>query len=421
MVNLYEILDLDKNADKSDIKKAYRKKAMIYHPDKKTGSEEKFKEITEAYEILSDDKKRNKYDKFGYNSIKEGGGMPNVSPFDIFNSMFSQDSGISEMMGGMSKGMSGFQSFQSNIFDMSDIMGGSMNNPLSDMLNNKHRGKIDKIVKVNVTLDEFYKGVTKLVKVSKKNMCKSCNGLGHDKKDEKICSMCNGNKTIDRRVEIRPNLYQTTSQPCESCNMKGYIIKEDCYCKKCIGKGYTIKESKYNLKINRGNIDGKEIILKNKGDYIPELNKYGNLIIKLNELNHSKYKRINNDLYVEEEISLVDSLCMDNYNLKYLNNEILSLKINEILDPNYIMIVENKGMPLLVEDSKNIIYGNLLIKFKINYPQYLQIDTKNKIKEIFNFKEHKIIDDNKYLMKKYKSIDNMDEYDEDEQVQCRQQ
>ena len=112
---------------------------------------------------------------------------------------------------------------------------------------------------------------------------------------------------------------------------------------------------------------------------------------------------------------------MDNYNLKYLNNEILSLKINEILDPNYIMIVENKGMPLLVEDSTNIIYGNLLIKFKINYPQYLQIDTKNKIKEIFNFKEHKIIDDNKFLMKKYKSIDNMDEYDEDEQVQCRQQ
>ena len=421
MKDLYKILDLHKNADKPDIKKAYRKKAMIYHPDKKTGSDKKFKEITEAYEILSDDNKRNKYDKFGYESLKESGGMPNVSPFDIFNSMFSHDNNISEMMGGVSKGMSGFQSFQSGIFDMSDIMGGSMNNPLSDMLNNKYRGKIDKIIKVNITLDEFYKGTTKLIKVSKKNKCKDCNGIGHDKKNEKICTMCNGNKMIDHRIEIRPNIFQTTSKPCHYCNMTGYILKEEHKCNTCSGKGYTIKESKYNLKINKGNIDGKEIILKNKGDYIPELNKYGNLIIKLNELNHSKYKRINNDLYLEEEISLVDSLCMNNYNLKYLNNEILSLKINEILDPNYIMIVENKGMPLILEDTNNIIYGNLLIKFNIKYPISFQPDILNNLKEIFNFKEQKIINNNQYIMNKYKSIDNKDEYDEDEQVQCRQQ
>lgn len=420
MTNLYEILKIDKDASKSDIKKAYRKMAMIHHPDKKTGSEEKFKEITEAYEILIDDEKKNKYDKYGYNFIKEGG-MPNVSPFDIFNSMFGEDNDITNIVNNMSKGISGFQNFQSGIFDMSDIMGGSMNNPLSDMLNNKYNKNINKIVNVDVTLDEFYKGVTKLIKVSKKNKCKECNGIGHDVKDEIICSVCNGKKILEKKYEIRQNLYQTISENCMACDMKGYILKKEHNCKKCSGNGYIIKESKYNLKINRGNIDGKEIILNNKGDYIPKLKKNGNLIIKLREVKHERYKRINNDLYIEENISLIDSLCMENYNLKYLNNEILSLKIDRLLDPNYIMIVENKGMPLLVENTNNILYGNLLIKFIVNYPKYLNNNIKDKIKEIFNYKKEISKDIENYEMKKYKQINNInDEYDEDH-VQCRQQ
>ena len=428
MVDLYKCLDVNKDANETDIKKAYKKMAMKHHPDRKTGSEEKFKEITEAYEILSDSNKRSMYDKFGYDSIKDGGGPggpggPNVSPFDIFNSMFSQDSGIAEMMGGMGRGMGGFQNFQTNMFDMSDIMGGAMNNPLSDMLNNKYRdnNNNNKIIKVNITLDELYTGTTKLIKVNKRNKCKKCNGIGHDKKDEIVCGDCNGEKMINKRIEIRPDLYQTSSYPCNSCKMNGYILKTECECSNCSGKGYTIKESKYNLKINKGNIDGKEIILKGKGDYIPEINKTGNLIIQLNELNHNKYQRLNNDLYIEENITLIESLCMDYYKLEYLNNQDIYIKIDKLLDPNYIMIIENKGMPLLVENENDIVYGNLLIKFKIKYPYNLDNEKKIKIKEILGY-ENKIDveDSDTFKMNKYRLIDEEDTR-EDENVQCMQQ
>jgi len=426
MVDLYERLDINKNATESDIKKGYRKMAMKHHPDKKTGSAEKFKEITEAYEILSDNSKKERYDKFGYESMGDGGGPggPMGSPFDIFNSMFSQDSGIAEMMGGMGRGMSGFQNFQTGMFDMSDIMGGSMNNPVSDMLNNKYRGNTNKVIKVNITLDELYTGVTKLIKVIKRNKCKNCNGLGHDKKDEIICGDCDGEKMINERIEIRPKLYQTSTYPCNTCKVKGYILKDGCECSKCDGKGYYMKESKYNLKINKGNIDGKEIILKNKGDYIPEIDKTGNLIIQLSELEHQKYKRLNNDLYVEETISLVESLCMDNYKLKYLNDKEIYIKIDELLDPNYIMMIDDKGMPLLVENGDKVIYGNLLIKFKIRYPNYLNKEKKDKIKEILEFVDKtdidKINDKEIYIMNKYRLIDEQDDREE-EQMQCRQQ
>ena len=195
----------------------------------------------------------------------------------------------------------------------------------------------------------------------------------------------------------------------------------ECECSNCSGKGYTIKESKYNLKINKGNIDGKEIILKGKGDYIPEINKTGNLIIQLNELNHNKYQRLNNDLYIEENITLIESLCMDYYKLEYLNNQDIYIKIEKLLDPNYIMIIENKGMPLLVENDNNIVYGNLLIKFKIKYPNNLDNEKKIKIKEILGYENKiEVEDSDTFIMDKYRLIDEEDTR-EDENVQCRQQ
>ena len=215
MKDLYKLLGVDKSADDNTLKKAYRKLAMKHHPDKKGGDEEKFKDISEAYEILSDSNKRKTYDLGGYEALDGGmGSMSTGNPFDIFESMFGSSS-----MGGMPGGMPGMASMGGmggGIFNLSDMMGG---------MSSGSRGPQNtvRVEKVDVTLDDLYIGATKMVKINTNTKCKHCNAKGYLQNGKQLCGTCQGSKIITETVRMGP-MIQQSRRPCTACQQKGYTI-----------------------------------------------------------------------------------------------------------------------------------------------------------------------------------------------------
>jgi DnaJ-class molecular chaperone len=330
MINYYEILNVNKNATLNEITKSYKKLAFQYHPDKNTDIDttQQFQKISEAYDILKDSKKRKIYDdKINKNTNKF---------FNIFNDNYN------------------------------------FNNMIHKFFNNKNENTI--YHNINLTLDEIHSGIEKKITLNLNRKCEKCNCKGYLKNGRIICNICNGNKYV---------LYLNTKKPCLNCNSKGFNIKKGYECTNCNMSGIIKKNIKYNIKIPKGTIIGKDIILKEKGNYIKELDLYNNLCFKLKEIKHNKYKRINNNLYIEIDISLCRALCNNNYKLNYLNNQILNINIDKILKPNYIMKINGYGMPLL--HNNNILYGDLLIKFNIIFPEKLDIEKQKHIQNIFNY------------------------------------
>ena len=272
MKDLYGLLGVDKNADNSVLKKAYRKLAIKHHPDK-GGDEQKFKDISEAYDVLSDPNKRKTYDLGGYEALDGSGGG---NPFSAFESMF----------GG---GMPG----------MPDIFSGGMGNPFDGMMgmgaNSRRQQNPVKIHDVEVTLDDLYIGSKKTISVKTNHKCIDCSGNGYLNNGKQLCDECHGTKYVTQTVRMGP-MIQQSRRPCDMCKQKGYTIISGYECQKCNQSGVVPHIKKYNLNIKKGNVDGKDIELKGKGDYIPELDVQGDLIIRLKEVNHERFQRKNNDL-----------------------------------------------------------------------------------------------------------------------------
>ena len=386
MKDLYKILDVDKSSTTNDIKRAYKKMAFKHHPDK-GGTEDKFKEISEAYEILSDDQKRKRYDLGGYDSVQQSGGG---NPMDMFNNLFG---------GGM-------------MFNMSDMMGG---NPFADMMGHQLRANI-RVEKIDVTLDDLYIGAkkTKIIETSIK--CVGCSGNGYLQNGKQMCSACNGTKMIVQTMQMGL-MIQQSRRPCHVCLQKGYTIVPGYECKSCNYTGTKKVKKKYNLNVNKGNVSGKDIQLKSKGDYIPELDVLGDLVIQLNEVPHERFQRKNNDLFVEASISVQDALCGTTYPLKYLNNTEIYLNIDKCIQPDYIMRVPGKGMPLLTENG--IIYGDLLVLFKVQFPLSISRELRSSLRDVFKIEEEHS-DKESLDIEYYKKMNEMDE-EQDGGVQCVQQ
>ena len=389
MKDLYKILQINKSSTSNDIKRAYKKMAFMHHPDK-GGTEEKFKEISEAYEILIDDQKRKRYDLGGYDSVQQSGGG---NPMDIFNDLFGGRG--ARMMGGM--------------FNMSDMMSG---NPFAEMMGHQQKANI-RVEKIDVTLDDLYMGTkkTKIIETSIK--CVDCSGNGYLKNGKQMCSACNGTKVIVQTMQMGP-MIQQSRRPCHVCLQKGYTIIPGYECKSCNSTGTTKVKKKYNLNVNKGNVSGKDIQLKGKGDYIPELDVQGDLVIQLLEVPHKRFKRKNNDLFVEAPISVQDALCGTIYPLKYLNNTEIYLNIDKCIQPDYIMRVTGKGMPLLTETG--ILYGDLLVLFKIQFPMSISRELRSSLRDVFKIEN---IHSNKESLdiEYYKKINEMEE-EQEGGVQC---
>lgn len=346
-MNYYNILGINKTASQEEIKKAYRKLAIKYHPDKNPGNKEaenKFKEISEAYEILSDENKRREYDQFG--SVR-GNNRPHMSPEDIFKSFF----------GAGGQNPFGFNPFES-------IFGKQRNN--QNYANMPLQGNINTI-NVNITLEDAYYGCTKDILIDSFNTCSACHGEGGDKH---TCPVCNGSGT-----HIQQHGFMTVQTTCPQCNGQGKLIIKKC--NKCNGSGFTI--TKESIKINIPAGANNDIQLRVAGKGYPGKNggNHGDLIISLNVEDNIKFTRNNDDLIYMCHVKPSDILCGNTKNIQIFNENI-SFNIPELFDITQPIIIPNKGF----KNVKTAISGYLIIYLNILLPNKLSPGNKQKLLDL---------------------------------------
>ncbi|WP_024654790.1 molecular chaperone DnaJ [Borrelia hispanica] len=335
----YEILGLSKGASKDEIKKAYRKIAIKYHPDKNKDNKEAesiFKEATEAYEVLSDDNKRAQYDRFGHTAF-EGG----ASGFSGFSSGFSGFSDIFEDFG--------------DIFD--SFFTGKRG---QDKSRYQERGQ-DITYQIEISLEDAYLGYKNNINISRNILCESCLG----KKSEKgtspsICNMCNGNG----RVMQGGGFFRVTTT-CPKCYGNGKIISNPC--KSCKGAGGVKHKETLELKIPAGIDDSQQIKMRGKGSINPDSQQYGDLYIKVSIKPHNIFKRNGKDLYATLPLSFTQAALGKEIKIQTIAKKKISIKIPKGTENDEQIIVKNEGMPILHTEK----FGNLILIIKVKTPKNL--------------------------------------------------
>ncbi|MEG1586563.1 MAG: molecular chaperone DnaJ [Bacteroidales bacterium] len=347
----YEVLEVDKNASVDEIKKAYRKKAVQYHPDRNPDNkeaEELFKEVAEAYEVLSDENKRSRYDRYGH-QMGNGGGFGGfdfgggVDPFDLFSQFFG--GGRSSQGGSVSKG--------------SDLR-----------------------VRVTLSLKDICNGVEKQLKVKKYVSCQHCNGTGaKDARAFQTCHTCGGSGTVDRVMNTILGAMRTQSA-CPDCQGAGKKITEKC--SHCAGEGLLQGEEVITVNIPAGVADGMQLSMQGKGNASRRGGMNGDLLILVKEEEHP-------DL-IREENNLIYNLLLD-FPTAVLGGEVeipliegtMKIKIPAGTQPNTLQRFAGKGLPSLNRYGR----GELIVNISIYVPEVLNTEEKRimeKLKGHENFR-----------------------------------
>jgi len=347
----YDRLEVPTDCDTSTLKKAYYKKAQQYHPDKNPGdkqAEEKFKEVGEAYEVLSDKSKRETYDKFGKEGL-EGGGFHGTNPFDIF----------SQFGGG------GFADF---------FGGGGQRGP-------KKGQDIEHAIPV--TLVDLYKGKKKKMKINRKIICETCHGSGSNKGDvDTKCKKCNGTGRETKVVRQGNTIYQTQGQ-CSSCDGKKFVISDSDKCTNC--QGYkVVKESKIlTVEIEPGMQVGQQISFYGESDQFPDTIT-GDVIFVLRPAQETSiFTRSGNDLHCKKEVTLIEALSGIKFILKHLDDRELLITTDEIVQPGEKRKVIKQGMPVLNKPEK---FGDLYVEFTVVLPTQLTKEQVTNLQKILPLK-----------------------------------
>ena len=356
---LYDILGVSKESSDGDIKKAYRKKAMKYHPDKSTpdnkiDNENKFKSVSHAYDVLKDSEKRAKYDRFGEEGLQGMGGFEGGDPFDMFQSFFG---GGGSPFGGFGGG--GRRSQQVRRAD-------------------------DRVEEIHIELEDIYNKVTKKIDIKQKVECIVCRGKGAEKESDIItCSQCNGKGKMMRIINIGPGMIQQSMTTCNKCSGKGKTIINKCG--GCGGRKTSVKQKIINLPIESDFRTGKKIVIPEMAHYDPDCDEQGNLIlvIRLNEHNIFKFKdkRNTHDLIMDKNILLSEALCGAEFNVTHLDERSLMFKCSSIIKPYQEFLVKGEGMPY-----NDIMKGNLYINFNIIYPEKLDKERIKYLKKLLPVK-----------------------------------
>ena len=361
MKDYYETLGVNKSASKDEIKKAFYKLAQKHHPDKKGGDEKKFKEANEAYQTLSDDSKRAKYDQFGpgFENMQNGGYQGQQGGFDGF--------------GGFD--FSGFQNGGNAGFDF-----GNLNDIFSDFFaggmggqgNQVRRGR-DISTEIQISFRDSVFGISRKILITKTSNCSVCGGKGA-KLGTKMerCKTCNGQGKVH---EAKRTILGTISSTkiCEVCLGSGEVPKE--VCEKCRGAGVLRQEEEITLNIPAGIKDGEMIRMSAMGEAVSK-GTPGDLYIKINVLPHHIFKREGHDLVMNLNIKLSDALLGMEYPIETLDGNI-KVKIPEGVSINEILRVKGKGVP----DSKSR-RGDLLIKLNIKMPNKISKRARELLEEL---------------------------------------
>ena len=353
----YEVLGVDKNADKKTIKKAYRKLAMKYHPDVNhdADAEEKFKELSEAYGVLSDDEKRQRYDQFGH------AGMDGFSQEDIFNNINFEDIFSGFGFGGGS-GQGGFGSIFEDLFGF----GGS------PRANNRGR---DIMETIDLTLEEVATGVSKDMDIRHMKSCPHCNGSRAEPGSSvNTCSSCNGTGQV-RQVQNTPLGQFSTVSPCPSCKGEGQII--DTPCKECHGRGLTSTTNKISIPIPAGVETGSKLRVAGEGDDGIGGAPSGDLYVTINVLRHDIFERDGQHLHIELPISYVQACLGTEIEVPTIDGKGATVKIPAGTQTGTTFKLRGEGIKHVNWNGK----GNLYVKTKVVVPKKLSDKQKEILKE----------------------------------------
>merc|ERR1712127_836540 len=348
----YDLLGVAPAADDNQLKKAYRKLAMKWHPDKNPGdakAQEKFKEISEAYGILSDKEKRSTYDNYGEQGLKEGGGgrggggFGGGDPFDIFNMFFNGGGGP----GGRSRG--------------------------------PRKGK-DVVHQQGVTLENLYNGCTKKLSLQKKVLCGKCDGSGvqpefADRRDViQSCNACRGQGMVIKTRQIGPGMMQQMQSVCPKCNGEGQTMNHKYTCKACTGNKTTKERKILEIHVEKGMEEGHKITFRGEGDQEPDV-EAGDVIIVLIEKKHELFERKGQELLMEMDIDLVDALTGFRRSVQTLDDRELIITCEQVIKHGDVKMISNEGMPY---PGNPFDKGNLVIKFQVNFPTADWFDSVDK-------------------------------------------
>lgn len=352
MKNYYEILGIEKTASKDDVKKAFRKLAAKYHPDKKGGDEAKFKEVSEAYSVLGDDKKRAEYDMYGRSYA--GGAGPQGGQWGGFQGGFG--------------GAQGFEFDLNDIFEnFGDVFGGGMRGGRRSARGN------DISVDIELSFKESIFGTKRTLRIMKNATCSTCNGTGAKEGAEMTtCSTCNGNGKIRETRQSILGQFATVRE-CTDCNGAGKIPKEKC--KDCHGAGIRRTEDTIDITVPAGIEPGEMIRMTGRGEGVRG-GTPGDLYVKVHIERHLTIHRSDTTLETVLHVKLSDALLGSTYTVETLDGPI-SIKIPEGVKHGEILRIKGKGVP--VEGSHR---GDFHVKISIDIPQNLSKTTKKLIEEL---------------------------------------
>lgn len=359
----YEILDIPRAASADEIKKAYRKMALKYHPDKNPDdptSEGKFKEAAEAYEVLSDADKRKRYDRYGHDGVKGmPGGGHNMTMDDIFSNF-------------------------GDIFG--DAFGGAFNDAFGFGTRGRTRRRVNRgtnlRVKVKLTLEEISTGVEKKIKVNKYVPCDQCNGTGAEKgASMNTCPTCHGSGQVTRVTSTFLGQMQTTST-CPTCDGEGTVIGTKC--NKCFGNGIIKGEEIISVRIPAGVADGMQLSMSGKGNAAARGGIAGDLLILVEEHEHENFTRDGNNLIYEHFVSIPDAALGASVDIPILDGK-ARIKIEAGTQSGKILRLKGKGLP----DLNGYGRGDLLVNLSVWTPKNLthdELQIIEKLRDSENFK-----------------------------------
>jgi len=347
----YEILGVDRKASKDELKKAFHKLAHKYHPDKKEGDEAKFKEVNEAYQVLSDDAKRSQYDTYG-----SAGPGPQGGGFGGF--------------GGQGFGAQGFDGVDlGDIFN--DFFGGG---GFSGGGQRVERGN-DIQVDIEISFEESIFGVTRNITLGKTSSCDTCHGSGAKPGTTmKKCATCNGKgKTIETRRSFLGPIQ--TSVVCGTCSGKGEIPEEKC--KTCSGKGVYKKQEAIEVPVPKGIQNGEMLRMSGKGEAVAH-GIAGDLYVRIHVKPHALYRREGSNLVMNLDVKLSDALLGASYQIKTLDGKMVDIKIPEGVKFGDVLRLKEKGVPATARNRA----GDILIHINIKTPAKLSSKAKKLIEEL---------------------------------------
>ena len=356
----YEILGVDRGADKAVIKKAYRKVAIKYHPDKNPdnpGAEDQFKEAAEAYEILSDENKKARYDQYGHDGMRGGGGFGGGGGHGMdMNDIFSQFGDIFGGGGGGGFGGGGGRRAQ--------------------------RKGTNLRIKLKMTLEDIANGADKKVKVKRQASCTPCSGTGaKDGTAMRTCPTCQGAGQVKKIVNTMLG-QMVSSATCPACHGKGQIIEQKC--KSCHGDGVTLEEDVIELKIPAGVADGMQLAVSGKGNMPPGGGIPGDLLVVIEEVTHDELIREGNNVLYELYISFSDAALGSPVEIPTITGK-AKINIKSGTQSGSILRLRGKG----IKDINGYGTGDLLVHVNVWIPKALSKEETTILegfKESENFK-----------------------------------